>query len=131
MNDGLRRYCPICSKNKHEDKASYCAICGAELKIESKREFYLGLNIPHSKIDIEENREGEFEGFPFFLRKKDEASIQFVLFHNYPKCTHQFKTMYDFSEAESSEINMTSELLKDLLEKYFIWFHESEVAVLW
>lgn len=87
MNEELRKYCPNCNKSKHEDKyAYYCALCGTELKI--KREFYLSLNIPDSKINMEENLESVFNGCPFFLRKIDDSSIQVVLFHDYPKCKH-------------------------------------------
>lgn len=131
MNEELRKYCPICNKSQHEDKAAYCAICGVELKIESKREFFLSLNIPDSKINIEEKREGEFMGCPFFLRKVDESSIQVVLFHDYPKCTHLLKSKYSPLGPESSEIEMNTVMLNDLLEKNFNWYHESEIAVLW
>lgn len=131
MNEGLRKYCPNCDKSKHEDDAAYCALCGVELKNEPKREFYLRLNIPDIKINIEENREGVFLGFPFFLRKTDESLIQVVLFHNYPKCTHLIKNKRDPLGPESYEIIMTDEVLNGFTEKGFNWLHESEIDVLW
>lgn len=131
MNNGLRKYCPNCDKSKHEDEAAYCALCGTELKNEPKRELYLRLNVPDSKINIEDNREGAFIGCPFLLRKTDEISVQVVLFHDYPKCTHLIKNKRDPLSPESSEINMTDELLIGFLEKGFKWFHESDVDVLW
>ncbi|OZQ97337.1 hypothetical protein [Paenibacillus sp. VTT E-133291] len=131
MNEGLRKYCPNCNKSKHEDKAAYCALCGTELKTELKRKFYLSLNIPDSKINMEENLERVFNGCPFFLRKIDDSSIQVVLFHDYPKCKHLIKDKRDPLGPESSEINMTGERLNALLKKDFNWFHESELAVLW
>lgn len=127
MNDGLRKYCPNCQKNKHENEAAYCALCGMELKNEPKRELYLRLNIPDSKINIEESQKKAFSGFPFFLRKTDENSVQVVLFNEYPKCSHLIKNRHDRLGPDSIEINMTDELLNEFMDKDFKWLHESEL----
>jgi hypothetical protein len=127
MNDGLRKYCPKCNKSKHESEAAYCALCGTKLKNEPKRDFYLRLNIPDSKIDIEMNRSKVFCGFPFFLRKADAKSVQVVLIDDYPKCSHVIKEHAAILN-ESNKILMTDELLNSFLNDGFLWIHESEMV---
>lgn len=127
MDKKLRKYCPNCQKSRHEKNAAYCSLCGVELKNEAKREFYLSLKIPDSKINIEENREKVFSGFPFFLRKVEGSSVQVILFHDYPYCTQLNKNIHERLGPISSEINMTDETLNIFLDKGFKWLHESEL----
>lgn len=128
MDKGLQKYCPNCNKNKHISEAAYCDLCGTKLKNEPNREFYLRLNIPKSKIDIDQSQKTIFSGCPFFLRKTDEKSVQVVFFDEYPKCKHLTKDKHEPFGPDSTYITMTDKLLKELLNQGFKWLHESELA---
>lgn len=123
---GLRKFCPNCQKGKHGNDAAYCDLCSTELKNEPNRDFYLSLHIPDSKINIEEDRDTVFCGFPFFLRMQNANSIQAVFFHEYPICANVIKYK-NVIGTESTRIHVTDKMLNDFFEKGFKWHHESEM----
>lgn len=104
-----------------------------KLDRESMRRYYQRMEIPDCKIALEENKNSKISGFPFFLRKKDNESIQVILLHDYPRCEHL--TVYlpnDSPVADLSQsIIITDSLMENFMEQGFEWFHHSEMATLW
>ncbi|MFC5591707.1 hypothetical protein ACFPRA_22735 [Sporosarcina soli] len=127
--------CPNCQRFKHEDEAVFCIVCGTKLKNGDLRKFYLSLKVPEHKITWERNRIGKFLGCPFFLRKIDNANhlLQVITLHEFPKGNQSSVRLPARSRAAdwTEEIVLTKNLIHDLLNQGFEWFHESEMDTLW
>lgn len=128
------RFCPKCQRQKHEEEAAFCCICGTELKNGTLREFYLQLKIPVNKIALEE-KEPAYSMFPFFLRKVDQTKrlFQGITLHEYPKGILLYVKLPTKSASadRSDEIILTDTLLDQLLNEGFEWVHHSEYTTMW
>ncbi|WP_240416495.1 zinc ribbon domain-containing protein [Paenibacillus periandrae] len=132
----LSKICPKCKRLNHQDDARFCIICGAELKNEPLREFYLSLGVPDRKISLEQNDPCKLSGFfPFFLRKIDPFNnlLHAITLHDYPKGTLLSVEIPKKSPIadKSEEIIMTDSLLEGLISQGFEWLHHSEMSTMW
>lgn len=133
----LNRYCPNCQSIKHEQRASFCFLCGTALKNGSLLEFYLSLKIPFAKTEIEKRYSEKYtsSAFPFFLWKHDRIhqTIEAITFHEYPMGRRAYVKLPALSpQADSSEEILLKEgTLDKLLKEGFEWFHKNEKETLW
>ena len=97
-----------------------------------KKDFYAFLGIPESKLSLD--TEG-FTGCQFYLRKHDYSKgvLEVITLHEFPKGKHlRVKLPTKSTLADSTyEIEVTKELILDLVNQRFEWMHISEENVLW
>lgn len=136
LNNELLRYCSNCNILKHKDEANYCYSCGSKLSNAPKREFYLGLHIPQRTISLAMNVKQDFKGFPFLLWRYRNNEIQVITMREYPKVLKLYKRVpmdkSCGSFADKSEyLSLNEEIIKNLMDEGFEWFHFSEKDTLW